>query len=352
MKTINDIQLGDQMIGSEHKPFIIAEMSGNHNQSLDRALEIVEKAAEAGAHAIKLQTYTADTMTIDERGGLFSIDDEDSLWYGKNLYELYELAHTPWDWHEPIFKKARELGLMPFSTPFDDTSVDFLEDLGVSAYKVASFENTDWTLLKKIASTGKPVIMSTGAANLSDIDEAVRVLRENGCPNLVLLKCTSTYPATPENTNLVTIPRMRDIFNCHIGLSDHTLGIGAAVASVSLGARVIEKHFTLSRADGGVDAAFSIEPDEMKALVEESERAFLALGDVQFGIQKAEEKSLRYKRSIYVVKDIAEGEEFTKENIRVIRPGDGLQPKFFEQVLGKKSSRDLKRGTPLSWELI
>lgn len=352
MKTINDIQLGDATIGSDHKPFIIAEMSGNHNQSLDRALEIVEKAAEAGAHAIKLQTYTADTMTIDERGGLFSIDDEDSLWYGKNLYELYELAHTPWDWHEPIFKKARELGLMPFSTPFDDTSVDFLEDLGVSAYKVASFENTDWTLLKKIASTGKPVIMSTGAANLSDIDEAVRVLRENGCPDLVLLKCTSTYPATPENTNLVTIPRMRDIFDCHIGLSDHTLGIGAAVTSVALGARVIEKHFTLSRADGGVDAAFSIEPDEMKALVEESERAFLALGDVQFGIQKAEEKSLRYKRSIYVVKDIAEGEEFTKDNIRVIRPGDGLQPKFFEQVLGKTSSRDLKRGTPLSWELI
>lgn len=352
MKTINDIQIGDHAIGSEHKPFIIAEMSGNHNQSLDRALEIVEKAAEAGAHAIKLQTYTADTMTIDERGGLFSIDDEDSLWYGKNLYELYELAHTPWDWHEPIFEKARELGLMPFSTPFDDTSVDFLEDLGVSAYKVASFENTDWTLLKKIASTGKPVIMSTGAANLSDIDEAVRVLRENGCPDLVLLKCTSTYPATPENTNLQTIPRMRDIFNCHIGLSDHTLGIGAAVASVALGARVIEKHFTLSRADGGVDAAFSIEPDEMKALVEESERAFLALGDVQFGIQKAEEKSLRYKRSIYVVEDIAEGEEFTKENIRVIRPGDGLQPKFFEKVLGKTSSRDLKRGTPLSWELI
>ncbi|NBC05533.1 MAG: pseudaminic acid synthase [Bacteroidetes bacterium] len=352
MQSIQDIQLGGKVIGSNHKPYIIAEMSGNHNQSLDRALEIVEEAAKAGADAIKLQTYTASTMTIDERGGLFSIDDEDSLWYGKNLYELYELAHTPWDWHEPIFEKARQLGLMPFSTPFDETSVNFLEELGVSAYKVASFENTDWTLLKKIASTGKPVIMSTGAANLSDIDEAVRILRENGCPDLVLLKCTSTYPATPENTNLVTIPRMCDIFNCHIGLSDHTLGIGAAVASVALGARVIEKHFTLSRADGGVDAAFSIEPDEMKALVEESERAFLALGDVQFGIQKAEKKSLRYKRSIYVVKDISDGEEFTKENIRVIRPGDGLKPKFFEKVLGKKSSRDIKRGTPLSWKLL
>ncbi|MDR9366921.1 MAG: pseudaminic acid synthase [Balneolaceae bacterium] len=352
MQTIKDIQLGDKVIGSNHMPFIIAEMSGNHNQSLDRALEIVEEAAKAGAHAVKLQTYTADTMTIDERGGLFSIDDEDSLWNGKNLYELYELAHTPWDWHEPIFEKARELGLMPFSTPFDDTSVNFLEDLGVSAYKVASFENTDWTLLKKIASTGKPVIMSTGAANLSDIDEAVRILRENGCPDLILLKCTSTYPATPENTNLITIPRMRDIFNCHIGLSDHTLGIGAAVASVALGAKVIEKHFTLSRADGGVDAAFSIEPDEMKTLVDESERAFQALGDVQFGIQKAEKKSLRYKRSIYVVQDITAGEEFTKENIRVIRPGDGLKPKFFEKILGKTSKREIKRGTPLSWKLL
>lgn len=352
MKTIKDIQLDDKVIGTSHRPFIIAEMSGNHNQSLERALEIVEEAARAGAHAIKLQTYTADTMTIDETGGLFSIDDKDSLWYGKNLYELYELAHTPWDWHKPIFKKARELGLMPFSTPFDDTSVDFLEDLGVSAYKIASFENTDWTLLKKVAKTGKPVIMSTGAAVLSDIDEAVRVLRSNGCKDLVLLKCTSTYPATPENTNLVTIPTMRDVFNCHIGLSDHTLGIGAAVASVALGARVIEKHFTLNRADGGVDAAFSIEPEEMKALVEESERAFLALGEVQFGIQKAEEKSLRYKRSIYVVEDILEGEVFTGENIRVIRPGDGLKPKFYEQVLGKKASQAIKRGTPLSWELL
>lgn len=352
MKELADIQLGDKLIGTGHKPFIIAEMSGNHNQSLDRALKIVEVAADAGADAIKLQTYTADTMTIDIDSGLFSINDEDSLWYGKTLYELYELAHTPWDWHKPIFDKAKELGMMAFSTPFDETSVDFLEEMGVPAYKIASFENSDWTLLKKVAQTGKPVIMSTGAATLADLAEGVRVLRENGCKDLVLLKCTSTYPASPENTNLNTIPSMRDVFQCHIGLSDHTLGIGAPVASVALGAVVIEKHFTLSRADGGVDDSFSMEPAEMKSLVKESERAFLAMGEVQYGIQEAEEKSLRYKRSIYVVEDIKKGEEFTKENIRVIRPGDGMKPKFFENVLGKKAKQDLKRGTPLSWEII
>lgn len=352
MAHLKDIQLGDRVIGKSYKPFIIAEMSGNHNQSLDRAIKIVEAAAEAGADAIKLQTYTSDTMTIDEDSGLFSINDEDSLWYGKTLYELYELAHTPWDWHKPIFDRANELGMMAFSTPFDETSVDFLEELGVPAYKIASFENSDWTLLKKVAQTGKPVIMSTGAATLADLTDGVKVLRENGCEDLVLLKCTSTYPASPETSNLHTIPSMRDVFQCHIGLSDHTLGIGAPVASVALGATVIEKHFTLSRDDGGVDDSFSMEPAEMKSLVEESERAFLAMGEVQYGIQEAEEKSLRYKRSIYVVEDIKEGEEFSKENIRVIRPGDGMKPKFLEKVLGKKAKQDLKRGTPLSWEII
>ena len=350
MAAMKDIILEDRIIGVNEKPFIIAEMSGNHNQSLDRALAIVEEAAKAGADAIKLQTYTPDTMTIDFEGGLFSINDKDSLWYGKNLYELYGLAQTPWDWHKPIFDKARELGLIPFSTPFDDSSVDFLEELGVSAYKIASFENTDWPLLKRVAATKKPVIMSTGAATLADIAESVDILKEHGCEDLVLLKCTSTYPATPENSNLFTIPNMRDVFQCHIGLSDHTLGIGAAVASVALGARVIEKHFTLSRADGGTDAAFSIEPDELKSLVEETERAFLALGSVQYGIQKTEEKSLRYKRSVYVVKDIKAGEPFTKNNIRVIRPGDGLKPRYYEDVLGRKATVDLKRGTPVKWK--
>jgi pseudaminic acid synthase len=349
---MNDIQLEKYTIGDAHRPFIIAEMSGNHNQSLERALEIVQAAADAGAHAIKLQTYTAETMTIDIRGGLFSIDDPKSLWDGKTLYELYELAHTPWEWHKPIFDKARSLGLMPFSTPFDATSVDFLEEMGVAAYKIASFENVDWPLLRKVAKTGKPVIMSTGAATLADIDDAVRVLREHGCQDLVLLKCTSTYPATPKNSNIRTIAHMRDVFGCHIGLSDHTLGVGAAVASVALGARVIEKHFTLSRADGGVDAAFSIEPHELKLLVEESERAFQALGYIQYGILNDEKGSLRYKRSVYVVEDVKKGELFTAKNVRTIRPGDGLQPKYYDTVLGLTAGRDIKRGTPFAWDLL
>ena len=349
---LKDISIGEITIGENHRPFVIAEMSGNHNQSLDRALEIIDAAAEAGAHAVKLQTYTPDTMTIDVRGGLFDINDESSLWKGRNLYELYQEAHTPWEWHKPLFDRAREHGLMIFSTPFDATAVDFLEDLGVSAYKIASFENTDHPLLKKVAATGKPTIMSTGLAELADLDEAVRVFKSSGNSNLVLLKCTSTYPATPENTNLMTIPHMREMFGVHVGLSDHTLGIGAAVASVALGARVVEKHFTLSRADGGVDSAFSIEPHELKALVEESERAFLALGNVQIGIQEVERKSLRFKRSLYIVKDVEAGEKLTPENLRVIRPGDGLQPKYYETLLGKTVNRPLKRGTPLSWEVL
>lgn len=340
-------------IGKNAKPFVIAEMSGNHNQSLDRAKAIIKSAAETGAHAIKLQTYTADTMTIDQRGGLFEITDKNSLWNGRNLYELYKEAHTPWDWHRPLFDYARDQGLICFSTPFDETAVDFLETLNVPCYKIASFENTDHPLLKKVAKTGKPVIMSTGLASLSDIAESVDVLRAHGCDQIVLLKCTSTYPASPENTNLVTIPILQEIFpDCIIGLSDHTMGIGASVASVALGARVIEKHFTLRRADGGVDSTFSLEPDEMKGLVIESERAFLALGKVQLAVQKAEEKSKIFKRSIYIVKDVQEGEEFSKENIRSIRPGDGLTPKYLESILGKKAKKSLKRGTPMKLEYV
>ncbi|HEX2787454.1 MAG TPA: pseudaminic acid synthase [Ignavibacteria bacterium] len=344
-----EIVIENKKISSDSKPFIIAEMSGNHNQSIDRAFAIVDAAAETGVDAIKLQTYTADTMTIP---GAYTITDKNSLWYGKELHELYKEAYTPWEWHEPIFKRAKEKGLIAFSTPFDESSVDFLESLNVPLYKIASFENTDLPLLKKVASTGKPVIMSTGAASLAEIYTAVQTLKTNGCDKLVLLKCTSTYPSTPENTNLNTITAMREIFDCIIGLSDHTMGIGAAIASVSLGARVIEKHFTLKRADGGVDSAFSMEPDEMKSLVIESERAFLALGKVQFDIQKAEEKSLLYKRSIYAVKDIKAGEEFTKDNIRVIRPGLGLQPAYFEIILGKKANKDIKSGTPLTFDIL
>lgn len=342
------MKLGGFEIGKEHKPFIIAEMSGNHNQSLTRAKEIIKSAADCGAHAVKLQTYTADTMTINQRGGLFDISDKKSLWYGRNLYELYQEAHTPWEWHKPLFEYAKELGILCFSTPFDETAVDFLESLNVPFYKIASFENTDHPLLKKVASTGKPVIMSTGIANLTDIIESVQVLKKNGCKDLVLLKCTSTYPSTPENTNLLTIPVLQEIFSdSQIGLSDHTMGVGAAVASVALGVRVIEKHFTLSRAEGGVDSAFSLEPAEMKSLVIESERAFLSLGRVQLDMQSIEIKSKQFKRSIYVVKDIKAGEKFSKDNIKIIRPGDGLEPKFWEKILGEKAPSDLKRGTPL-----
>ncbi|MGZ3921612.1 MAG: pseudaminic acid synthase [Bacteroidia bacterium] len=344
---MNAIKIGNTAIGANHKPFIIAEMSGNHNQSLDRALAIVDAAAEAGAHAIKLQTYTADTMTVK---GAYTINDKNSLWNGRELHDLYKEAYTPWEWHKPIFERAKEKGLIAFSSPFDETAVDFLETLNVPAYKIASFENTHHPLLKKVAKTGKPVIMSTGVSNVADIDESVRVLKAAGCKELILLKCTSTYPATPENTNLATIPHISQLFGCTVGLSDHTMGIGASVAAVALGARVIEKHFTLRRADGGVDSAFSIEPAELKSLVEESERAFLALGHIQYGVQSAEEKSLFYKRSIYITEDIKKGEVFSEKNLRIIRPGDGLQPKYYEMLMGQKASKDYKKGSPLTFK--
>ncbi len=341
------MKIANYSIGQNHKPFIIAEMSGNHNQSLERALKIIKTAAECGADAIKLQTYTADTITINQRGGLFDIKDDTSLWKNRNLYELYEEAHTPWEWHEAMFKCAADNNIICFSTPFDDTAVDFLENLGTPAHKIASFENNHFPLLKKVAETGKPVIMSTGASALANLDEAVAVLRANGCKDLVLLKCTSNYPASPENSNVRTIPHLRDLFQCEVGLSDHTMGIGVPCAAVTLGATVIEKHFCLSRAEGGVDSAFSLEPDELKSLVIETERAWQSLGVIQYGVQESEKKSLLFKRSIYVVKDIKSGEAFTEENLRVIRPGDGLPPKYYEGLLGKISYTDLKAGTPL-----
>lgn len=335
------------IIKKNRRPFIIAEMSGNHNQSLDRALAIVDAAADAGADAIKLQTYTADTMTLK---GIEKIEDSNSLWYGYELHDLYKQAYTPWEWHKTLFDRAKERGMLAFSSPFDATSVDFLESLDAPIFKIASFENTDIPLIKKIAKTGKPVIMSIGVATLAEIDEAVRTLLENGCPELVLLKCTSTYPASPETTNLATIPHLKQIFNCIVGLSDHTMGIGAAIGAVALGAEVIEKHFTLRRADGGVDSTFSIEPEELKALVIETERAYLAIGTIQYGIQEAEQKSRRFKRSIYVAKPIKAGEVFTAENLRVIRPGDGLAPKYYDMLLGKTARYDLPEGIPLNFE--
>jgi N-acetylneuraminate synthase len=341
------ITIENTKIGVASKPFIIAEMSGNHNQSLERALEIVEAAARTGAHAIKLQTYTADTMTLDLKEREFFISDEKSPWKGQSLYELYKIAHTPWDWHKPIFDHAKKLGLICFSTPFDETAVDFLEKLGAPAYKIASFENTDIPLIKRVASTGKPLIISTGMATLEELDESVNAAREAGCKDLILLKCTSTYPATPENSNLLTIPYLRDRYGCEIGLSDHTLGIGVAVASVALGATVIEKHFTLRRADGGVDSAFSMEPAEMKELVEETARAWQSLGKAYIGPTEAEKSSIAFRRSLYIVKDLKAGDVLTKENVRAIRPGLGLPPKYLNQVLGKTIRRDLKTGTAL-----
>lgn len=344
-----EINIGNKIIGKNIRPFIVAEMSGNHNQSIDRALEIVDAAAEAGAHAIKLQTYTADTMTMK---GINTVTDKDSLWYGTELHTLYKEAYTPWEWHEAIFNRAKKHNIICFSSPFDISSVDFLESLGAPAYKIASLENTDHPLLKRVAQTGKPVIMSTGASTVSDIDESVQVLRMAGCKELVLLKCTSTYPASPENTNILTIPHMRDLYNCPVGLSDHSMGIGVSIAAVALGAILIEKHFTLSRADGGVDSAFSMEPAEMKSLVIETERAWQALGHIQYDVQKGEETSAYYRRSIYVSKDISEGELFSNENLRIIRPGDGLEPKYLEKLIGKKSRQNINKGTPLTWDKI
>ncbi len=346
------MQIGTYNIGLNYTPFIIAEMSGNHNQSVDRALKIIEMAAKCGANAVKLQTYTPDTMTINHRGGLFDINDSTSLWKNRNLYELYEEAHTLWEWHEQLFKCAADNNIICFSTPFDVTAVDFLENLNTPAHKIASFENIDHPLLKKVAQTGKPVIMSTGAASLSDLAESVNVLKQNGCKDLVLLKCTSNYPANPTNSNVKTIPHLRELFNCEVGLSDHTMGIGVPCAAVTLGATVVEKHFCLDRSEGGVDSSFSLEPEELRALVIETERAWQSLGVIQYGIQEIEKKSLPFKRSIYVVADIEAGEIFTEKNIRVIRPGDGIHPKYYEMILDKKSTRSIQRGTPLSFDNI
>ncbi len=344
------MKIGKREIGRNCPPFVIAEMSGNHNQSLERALKIVEAAAKSGAHGLKLQTYTPDTMTLDIDEREFHIGDPGSLWAGASLYKLYGEAYTPWEWHKPIFDRARELGVIAFSTPFDDTAVEFLESLDVPCYKIASFENTDLPLIRRVAATGKPLIISTGMATLAELDETVRCAREAGCRDLVLLKCTSTYPATPDNTNLLTLPHLRDMFGCEIGLSDHTLGVGVSIASVALGATVIEKHFTLDRRDGGVDSTFSMEPAEMAQLVVETEHAWQAIGEVSYGPTEAEKKSLQYRRTLYVVKDLKVGDVLTDDNVRAIRPGLGLPTKYLEYVLGRTVKQDVRRGTALAWE--
>ena len=345
-------KIRNHLIGLNNYPFIIVEMSGNHNQSLDRALEIVEAAAETGAHALKLQTYTADTLTLDINEGDFFIDDENSLWKGKSLYELYQEAYTPWEWHEPIMERANELGMLCFSTPFDDTAVDFLEELGVPAYKISSPEIIHLPLIKKVAKTGKPMIISTGMATIAELDETVQTLREAGCEQFALLKCTSTYPASPENCNLLTLPHMRDLFGCEVGLSDHTMGFGAAVAGVAYGATLIEKHFTLLREDGGVDSTFSLEPEEMKMLVVESKRAWQSLGKISYGPTEKEKNSVKYRRSLYIAEDMKAGDVLTEKNLRCIRPGYGLPPKYYATLLGRKIKKDVNKGDPIDWDLV
>lgn len=346
------ISIEGRAIGASCPPFIIAEMSGNHNQSLDRALDIVEAAAGAGADALKLQTYTADTITLDIDEGDFFIKDPGNLWKGNSLYKLYQQAYTPWEWHEPIFKRCRELGIIPFSTPFDETAVDFLEEIGAPAYKIASFENTHLPLIEKVAKTGKPLIVSTGMASIAELDETVTAARRADCRNIILLKCTSTYPAAPDSTNLRTIAHMRDLFDVQVGLSDHTLGMGVAIGAVAFGATVIEKHFTLLRADGGVDSAFSMEPDELALLVKEARHAWQALGQIHYGPVEKEKPSMRYRRSLYISQNIQAGEILTKDNLRAVRPGMGLPSKYYEIVLGKRINKSASKGTPLSWEII
>ncbi len=346
------VSIGGHRVGLGHPPMVVAELSGNHNGSLERALSLVEAAAASGAHAVKLQTYTAETMTLDSSSEGFVIDDPVSPWYGERLYDLYQRAATPWAWHRPIFDHCRRLGLIAFSSPFDAAAVDFLETLDAPCYKIASFELVDLPLIRYAAATGKPLILSTGMATRDEIDEAVTAAREAGARDLVLLHCTSAYPASPMEADLRTLPFLRERFDCEVGLSDHTHGIGVAVAAVALGATLVEKHLTLRRSDGGVDAAFSMEPAEMQRLVSESERAWQALGSERMEPTASEQDSRRRRRSLYVVEDLAAGSELTTTNVRAIRPGLGLAPKHLDACLGQRVVRDVARGTPLDWALL
>jgi pseudaminic acid synthase len=338
--------------GPDKRPYIVAEMSGNHNGSLDRALALVDAAADAGADAIKIQTYTADTMTVDVKHPRFQISKGHELWGDQYLYQLFEKAHTPWDWHQPIFERARERGITPFSSPFDRTAIELLEKLDAPMYKIASSEITDLPLIRMAASTGKPMIISTGMASVKEIAAAVEAAQGAGSPDVTVLSCTASYPAPPEQTNLRRIPVLAQMLELPIGLSDHTLGIGVPIAAVAYGACLIEKHVTLDRGDGGVDSAFSLEPHEVKLLREESERAWQALGTTHIGPTEAEKESLRFRRSLYVVADVKAGDPVTEQNVRSIRPTGGLEPDAIGTVLGRTFVVDAAKGTPLSWDLI
>jgi N-acetylneuraminate synthase len=345
------VRIDGRPVGAGHPPYLVAELSANHHHRLDHAIATVRAAKLAGADAIKLQTYTPDTMTIDSDADCFALPS-DSTWAGRRLYELYQEAYTPWEWHGELKREANALGLDLFSTPFDESAVDFLESLGVPAYKIASFEVVDLPLLRRIAATGKPVIMSTGMTSLAEIDEAVRTLRDAGAREIVLLKCTSAYPAPPEEMNLATIPHLAAAFGVPVGLSDHTLGSSVAVASVALGACLVEKHFTLSRAEKGPDSAFSMEPDEFRDMAAAVRVVEAALGRVTYAVTAHEESNARLRRSLFVVADVKAGEPFTAANVRSIRPGHGLPPRHLPQVLGRFATRDVRRGTPLSWDLL
>lgn len=344
------IEIAGRRIGPEAPPYIIAEMSGNHNGSLERALKILQAAKAAGADAVKLQTYRADTITIDHDGPEFLITE--GLWAGRRLFELYASAAMPWDWHEPLFRRGRELGIAVFSSPFDASAVDLLQSLDAPAYKVASLEIGDTALIQRMVATGKPMIMSTGASELGEIAEGVATARAAGCRDLILLHCTSGYPTPPAESNLRTIPHLAEMFDCPVGLSDHTMGTAVPVAAVALGARVIEKHFTLARADGGVDSAFSLEPHELAQLVVDCRIATEALGQVQYQVTPSERAIRPLRRSLYVVSDVAAGETISERHVRSIRPGLGLPPKYLATILGRKASRDVKRGSPLDWTMI